>query len=176
MAYDHGGLEALKPRPSGGRKRENMTLKEEKASLARFAKAAGAQKIEEFSFERIDSSYVERARAVRAWGGHAVIAGSNCGQGSSREHAAVAPRHLGLRVVFAKSFARIHRQNLIKLRILPLVFVKVTLECAGAISSRHGLAPKQINVILAGGIINWRRNRGNETNQILDPLTGSEPA
>ena len=42
MAYDHGGLEALKPRPSGGRKRENMALEEEKALLARFAKAAGA--------------------------------------------------------------------------------------------------------------------------------------
>ena len=42
MAYDHGGLEALKPRPSGGRKRENMTLEGEKALLARFAKAAGA--------------------------------------------------------------------------------------------------------------------------------------
>ena len=55
------------------------------------------QQIEEFSFERIDSNYVERARAVRERGGHAVIAGSNYGQGSSREHAAVAPRHLGLR-------------------------------------------------------------------------------
>jgi transposase len=42
MAYDHGGTEALKPRPSGGRKRENMTLEEEKALLAHFAKAAGA--------------------------------------------------------------------------------------------------------------------------------------
>ena len=42
MAYDHGGLEALKPRPSGGRKRESMTLEDEKALLARFAKAAGA--------------------------------------------------------------------------------------------------------------------------------------
>ena len=42
---------------------------------------------------------------------------------------------------------------------------EVTLECEGAISSRHGLAPKQIGVILAGGIINWRRNRGNQTNQ-----------
>jgi hypothetical protein len=41
MAYDHGGVKALKPRPSGGRKRENMTLEEEKALLARFAKAAG---------------------------------------------------------------------------------------------------------------------------------------
>jgi transposase len=42
MAYDHGGVEALKPRPSGGRKRENMTLEEEMALPARFAKAAGA--------------------------------------------------------------------------------------------------------------------------------------
>ena len=42
MAYDHGGLEALKPRPSGGRKRENMSLREERTLLARFAKAAGA--------------------------------------------------------------------------------------------------------------------------------------
>jgi transposase len=42
MAFDRGGLEALKPRPSGGRKRENMALEEEKALLARFAKAAGA--------------------------------------------------------------------------------------------------------------------------------------
>ena len=42
MAYDHGGIKALKPKPSGGRKRENMTVEEEKALLARFAKAAGA--------------------------------------------------------------------------------------------------------------------------------------
>ena len=42
IAYDHGGIEALKPKPNGGRKRENMTLEEEKALLARFAKAAGA--------------------------------------------------------------------------------------------------------------------------------------
>jgi transposase len=42
MTYDHGGIKALKPRPSGGRKRENMTLEEEKALLVRFAKAAGA--------------------------------------------------------------------------------------------------------------------------------------
>src|SRR5258708_395796 len=41
MAYDHGGIKALKPKPSGGRKRENMTLAEEKALLARFSKAAG---------------------------------------------------------------------------------------------------------------------------------------
>jgi aconitate hydratase len=69
------------------------------------------QKIDDFSFERIDATYLQRARAVRGTTGHAVIAGRNYGQGSSREHAAIAPRNLGLRIVLAKSFARIHRQN-----------------------------------------------------------------
>ena len=53
------------------------------------------QKIDDFSFERIDRSYLERARAVRDSTGHAAIAGHNYGQGSSREHAAMEPRHLG---------------------------------------------------------------------------------
>jgi len=75
------------------------------------------QKISDFTFERIDRSYVERARSARS--GHAVVAGRNYGQGSSREHAAAAPRNLGLRVVLAKSFARIHRQNLINYGVLP---------------------------------------------------------
>ena len=54
--------------------------------------------------------------------GHLVAGGENYGQGSSREHAALAPRHLGLRAVVAKSFARIHRQNLINFGVLPLLF------------------------------------------------------
>src|SRR5260370_6958114 len=62
------------------------------------------------------------ARAVRGTTGHAVVAGRNYGQGSSREHAAIAPRNLGLRIVLAKGFARIHRQNLINYGVLPLVF------------------------------------------------------
>ena len=144
------------------------------------------QKIEEFSFQRIDPTYVERARAVRDRSGHAVIAGDNYGQGSSREHAAVAPRDLGLRIVLAKSFARIHRQNLVNYGVLPLTFADpadyarlekgdvlvardlrrtlangedITLECGGAVFTRHDLVPKQIEVILAGGLINWRRNK-----------------
>jgi aconitate hydratase len=144
------------------------------------------QKIDDFSFERIDTTYLVRARAVRGTTGHAVIAGNNYGQGSSREHAAMAPRNLGLRIVLAKSFARIHRQNLINYGVLPLVFVKVgdydrlekgdvivssdlcrtleagheiTLECKGQIFTKHGLTRTQMNVLLAGGLINWRRNR-----------------
>ena len=53
---------------------------------------------------------------------HAIIAGENYGQGSSREHAAIATQYLGLRLVVAKSFARIHWQNLINSAILPLSF------------------------------------------------------
>src|SRR3989344_8579253 len=54
--------------------------------------------------------------------GSFIVAGSNYGQGSSREHAALAPNYLGIRAIFAKSYARIHRSNLINFGILPLVF------------------------------------------------------
>ncbi|GAB4240829.1 MAG: aconitate hydratase [Methyloligellaceae bacterium] len=79
-------------------------------------------RIADFVFDVIDKSYPERAREVRNSGGHAVIGGENYGQGSSREHAALAPRYLGLRLVIAKSFARIHLQNLINYGVLPLRF------------------------------------------------------
>ncbi|MGH6727381.1 MAG: aconitate hydratase [Pseudolabrys sp.] len=144
------------------------------------------QKIEEFAFERIDASYPERARAVREKTGHALVAGRNYGQGSSREHAAVAPRDLGLRVVLAISFARIHRQNLINYGVLPLTFVEaadydrlkqgsvlrlsglqravasdseLTVEAGGPIAVTHSLTAKQAQVILAGGLINWYRQQ-----------------
>jgi aconitate hydratase len=77
-------------------------------------------KISEFTFVAIDESFPQRARDVE--GGHAIVGGANYGQGSSREHAAIAPRFLGLRVVLAKSFARIHWQNLINFGIVPLEF------------------------------------------------------
>ena len=79
-------------------------------------------KISEFVFENIDPSYDRRALERTPPGSHAVIAGDNYGQGSSREHAAIAPRYLGLRMVIAKSFARIHRMNLVNFGILPMVF------------------------------------------------------
>jgi aconitate hydratase len=77
--------------------------------------------ISRFAFSRIDKSYYERAMACREKGSF-VIGGDNYGQGSSREHAALAPRFLGLRGVIAKSFARIHAQNLVNFGILPLTF------------------------------------------------------
>lgn len=79
-------------------------------------------KISEFVFETVDPTYAKRAFERNPSGGHAIIGGDNYGQGSSREHAALAPRYLGLRMVIAKSFARIHRMNLVNFGILPVTF------------------------------------------------------
>lgn len=76
--------------------------------------------ISQFVFSQIDETYPERANAL-SQKKHFVVGGSNYGQGSSREHAAIAPRFLGLRAVFAKSFARIHRSNLTNFGVIPLL-------------------------------------------------------
>jgi len=76
--------------------------------------------ISQFAFAQIDPGYARRA--ADSDGSHIVVAGENYGQGSSREHAVIAPRYLGLRAVIAKSFARIHWQNLANFGILPLRF------------------------------------------------------
>lgn len=80
-------------------------------------------KISQFAFDIIDPTYAKRAQDAHYSGGHVIIGGENYGQGSSREHAALAPRYLGLHLVIAKSFARIHWQNLINFGVLPAVFV-----------------------------------------------------
>ena len=146
-------------------------------------------RISDFVFEVVDESYPERAKEVREDGGHAVIGGENYGQGSSREHAALAPRFLGLRVVIAKSFARIHWQNLVNFGVLPLTFVNesdyvkldqddrlVLKDIHQAIGDggrldvenrtqgtsfpvRHDLSERQVDVLLAGGIIAWAKER-----------------
>ncbi|MDQ3029859.1 MAG: aconitate hydratase, partial [Actinomycetota bacterium] len=77
-------------------------------------------KISEFVYYQVDETYVERAKA--ADGGHFIVGGDNYGQGSSREHAAIAPRYLGLKAVIAKSYARIHWQNLANFGIVGLQF------------------------------------------------------
>lgn len=76
-------------------------------------------KMSEFCFEIIDEDFAKRAKKA---GSGIIIAGSNYGQGSSREHAALVPLYLGIRSVIAKSFARIHAANLINAGILPLIF------------------------------------------------------
>lgn len=142
-------------------------------------------KLSTFVFEGIDGTYANRARHVK--GGHIIAAGVNYGQGSSREHAALAPRYLGLRVVIAKGFARIHWQNLVDFGLVPLVFedaagydllerghvvrfkqlpqqIKDSRQIAGLnattgrrLTLRHDLSPRQIEVLLEGGLINWAR-------------------
>ncbi|ACA19995.1 aconitate hydratase [Methylobacterium sp. 4-46] len=145
-------------------------------------------KTSEFTFEPIDATYPDRARqAGRERAGHAIVAGSNYGQGSSRENAALAPRYLGLETVLAKSFARIHWQNLVNFGVLPLTFADPAdyeglacgdlIEIAGIaaalqagheivarvggrrITLRHDLSPRQIALLLGGGVINWLRER-----------------
>ena len=75
--------------------------------------------ISQFVFEQIDSEFPRRAKEK---GNGVVVGGENYGQGSSREHAALAPRYLGIRAKIAKGFARIHKANLINFGILPLTF------------------------------------------------------
>lgn len=111
-----------------------------------------------------------------------IIGGENYGQGSSREHAALAPRYLGLRAVIAKSFARIHWQNLINFGILPLVFKnhkdydafklddeveiselpelldkeQFTIKINGKeIEVLQNISARQKELLALGGLINW---------------------
>ena len=135
-------------------------------------------KLAEFTFRPVDAGYVRR---VRDLGDHAVVGGANYGQGSSREHAAIAPRFLGLRVVLAKSYARIHWQNLANFGVLALEFVDdadydavdegdtVVLEDLPAglrhretlaarvgnrpVRLRHRLSPRQVDMLLHGGVL-----------------------
>jgi aconitate hydratase len=75
--------------------------------------------ISRFVFDQLDPEFPKRAQEM---GNGIIVAGENYGQGSSREHAAIAPRYLGIRAKLAKSFARIHKANLINFGILPLIF------------------------------------------------------
>lgn len=76
-------------------------------------------KMSEFCFENVDQNFAENCKKLKE---SFIIAGANYGQGSSREHAALVPKYLGVRAVIAKSFARIHAANLINAGILPLTF------------------------------------------------------
>lgn len=77
--------------------------------------------ISKFTFSAVDETFYARAIAHQKTGSF-LLAGANYGQGSSREHAALAPSYLGIRAVLAKSYARIHRSNLVNFGILPLIF------------------------------------------------------
>jgi len=78
--------------------------------------------ISEYCFTVVDETFPARAKETKDYGGGIIVGGTNYGQGSSREHAALAPLYLGIKAVICKSFARIHRQNLINNGIIPLTF------------------------------------------------------
>ncbi|MBI4665344.1 MAG: aconitate hydratase [Nitrospinae bacterium] len=133
--------------------------------------------ISEFVFERVDKSFPKRAKDA---GGGFVIGGANYGQGSSREHAAIAPKYLGVKAVITKSFARIHMANLINFGILPLNFVNepdydkidqgdeleldtsdlgnlvVVNKTKGArIPVKHAMGGRDLDVMKAGGLLGY---------------------
>lgn len=141
--------------------------------------------ISKFSYSVIDENFYERAMKEKTRnGGHIVIAGENYAQGSSREHAAIAPRYLGQKAVIAKSYARIGWQNLVNFGILPLQFenpgdfdkieqddmihvenirdqikhskriVVLNTSRGFSVNTIHTLSGRQIDVMLDGGVIN----------------------
>ncbi len=140
--------------------------------------------IAEYVFAPIDPEFPKRAREQ---GGGLLVGGSNYGQGSSREHAALAPMYLGVRAVLTRSFARIHRTNLINFGILPLVFEnpadyervaandRLRIEAVhdqvqgGSLvrvknltknvefPTRHNLSSRERDVLVAGGLLNYTR-------------------
>src|SRR5437867_5688397 len=137
--------------------------------------------IAEFTFQHRDPEFPRRAKE---WGGGFIVAGDNYGQGSSREHAALAPAQLGVRAVIAKSFARIHRRNLIAQGIVPLLFkdpadydkaelgetwrisglqeiaegsdeVPCVIDGGDEITLTHDLLPREREIVVAGGLIRY---------------------
>jgi aconitate hydratase len=138
----------------------------------------------EHVFEGVDRTFAGRAKGS---GGGFIVGGENYGQGSSREHAALAPMYLGVKAVVVKSFARIHKANLVNFGILPVTFVNPAdydgidqgddLQFADIRSGlrqgetltvenrtkgvkfavKHGLTSRQVDIILAGGMLNFVR-------------------
>jgi aconitate hydratase len=104
--------------------------------------------ISQFVFSIIDTEFAQKCKDA---GAVTVIGGENYGQGSSREHAALAPRYLGVRVVLAKSFARIHMANLCNYGILPLVFADA--EDYNSITTGSTILYPQIRRHLAEGAV-----------------------
>jgi aconitate hydratase len=137
--------------------------------------------IAEFTFQHRDKEFPRRAKE---WGGGFIVAGENYGQGSSREHAALAPAQLGVRAVIAKGFARIHRRNLIAQGIVPLLFrdpsdydraelgqtwrisgfhsiaegsdeLPVEMSEGKTFTLTHDLLPREREIVVAGGLIRY---------------------
>lgn len=140
--------------------------------------------LSKFCFSVIDESFSERAKSLKS---SVILGGSNYGQGSSREHAALVPLYLGVKAVIAKSFARIHAANLVNAGILPLTFEnesnygeisqndeielcdlfeglkhgKITLK-NNTTGKKYNLncsfTERQIDILKAGGLLNYTKN------------------
>ncbi len=137
--------------------------------------------ISEYIFNRVDEKFVGR---MKAEGQGFILGGENYGQGSSREHAALGPRHLGVKAVIVKSLARIHRANLVNFGILPLLLmdkadyeslaqgetltipaasirpgqpVDITRGSGGKFAATNDLTEKELAIIQAGGLLNYVR-------------------
>jgi aconitate hydratase len=137
--------------------------------------------IAKYVFAPVDKDFY--TRVMEKQGGF-IVGGHNYGQGSSREHAALAPKHLGIKAVLVKSFARIHLQNLINFGILPLIFceesdyesiqagdklemqdllkdlesnnIKVTnMTRNQEYKVKHSLSDRQLEIIKVGGLLNY---------------------
>ncbi len=136
-----------------------------------------------YVFSRLDAGFAQRAEAA---GSGVIVGGENYGQGSSREHAALGPLHLGIRLVIVKSFARIHRTNLINVGILPLLFadeagydqleqgaevelavasltpggrVALKVDAENEIVLHNDLSAVELDIVRAGGLLNYTRNK-----------------
>jgi aconitate hydratase len=140
--------------------------------------------ISEYVFSSLDPDFPARAKAS---GGGVVVGGENYGQGSSREHAALAPRYLGVKAKLVKSFARIHKANLINFGIVPLVFVntgdyeainqgdtieirslrqallggartiEIVINGSLTIEAALELSERDRKILAAGGLLNWTK-------------------
>lgn len=137
-------------------------------------------KISEFTYAAVDPDFAKRAKGIP---NGIIVGGENYGQGSSREHAALAPRFLNIKIVLVKSFARIHLANLINFGIIPLTFDntsdydsislgdKLTFKDVESIlknnedfiiningkqiKANYSLTQRQKEILLAGGLLNW---------------------
>jgi len=135
--------------------------------------------IAKFTFYYEDETFAQRALDA---GGGFLVGGENYGQGSSREHAALAPWRLGISAVFAKTFARIHRANLINMGILPLIAdtdridqgdaLEIDVSDLGGdlilknktkgteIPARHDLSDREVEMVRAGGLLAYTAKGG----------------
>ncbi|GAA0191075.1 aconitate hydratase [Fulvivirga kasyanovii] len=169
-----------------------------KAGVKVLALRSNIPAISKWAYAVVDDKFYKKARKVYdKHSGHIVVAGENYAQGSSREHAAIAPRYLGQVAVLAKSYARLGWQNLINFGIIPFEFARpedydsveendmiklenvvdnfLKGEVQYAINEtkgqtyelNHNLSPRQIKVVIVGGVINYFKMSSDKSMSIL---------